>query len=241
MTPELNQKHLKCRLSNHGARWHPWCTTIFWHAKKQSGCVAPWHSQLFSHTRKVSRLALPTLLECLKRKPWSSKEPDLHVMRSYVKLQRFQMRTPSFPYSRNTWLQGILAQKEKRKNTCSGGKNVKSMSCPEYKDFVVCDTCSGARWFLSMCGEWDDTCGVRWRLWSAQVPSKRIKFWICVPRKAKRDGQKMNSQSQPQTSTDSPMIFVFCFHTMQNFTGQTIPFTLSWSKVAYQNPGLEYQ
>jgi len=36
------------------------------------------------------------------------------------------------------------------------------------------------------------------------------------------------------------VFFVFCFRTMQNFTGQTIPFTLSWNKVTYQNPGLEY-
>ena len=27
---------------------------------------------------------------------------------------------------------------------------------------------------------------------------------------------------------------------MQNFTGQAIPFTLSWNKVTYQNPGQKY-
>ena len=105
---------------------------------------------------------------------------------------------------------------------------------------MVCDARSGVRWFLSMCGECDDTCvecddtcGVR-----RSFSSALFFEYACLERPIET---AKNSTSNPSPNLDRHISF-FCilFHTMQNFTGQTILCTLSWNKVTYQNPGQEY-
>ena len=120
-----------------------------------------------------------------------------------------------------------------QKNTWWGDKHAKFISLPGCQDFAVCDARSGARWFLSMCGACNDTCGVWWCLWGAQVRSKCVNCWVCLPRKANRDSQKLNSQSQPNPR-QTHQCFLFSHHA-KFIKGPTLPFTLSWHKVTYQN------
>ena len=111
----------KCRMSNHGVRWHPWSTIILWQpeCEKQSICVAPWHLPNGPYTIQNS-FHIPEKFHTWPRRPcWSawknrktsvsSKEPDLHGTHARETPKRFQVGTPSSPYPVNTWFQTILA------------------------------------------------------------------------------------------------------------------------------------
>ena len=207
---------------------------------------SPWtlhHSKLLSHTRKTSHLAPPTPLECLrkKRKRELKKEQIYMECDRMWNLRRFRWER-HLPHIPKNVIPGHFSWKikKRKKNTCRGGKKVKSRSPPEYEDFMVCDARSGVRWFLSMCGECDDTCvecddtcGVR-----RSFSSALFFEYACLERPIET---AKNSTPNPSPNLDRHISF-FCilFHTMQNFTGQTILCTLSWNKVTYQNPGQEY-
>ena len=151
--PQKDQKQPTFKMSsnhiNHGVKRHPWSILEHDNNRPRRPCKSAWKKN-----RKTSV---------------STKVLDLYGTLLHVKLQEFQVGTPSSPYSRNMWFQVMLA---KRKNTCWGEKTV-SISLPKYEDLVACNTRYGAWWFLSMCGECDDTCGVRRRLWSMPCLSMR--------------------------------------------------------------------
>ena len=197
MTADLKQKHAKCRLSNHRVPWHPWSTIIFWYAKKHMcGPLTPsrWtlhQSKFLSHTRKKITLG--------PADPAGVPEEKIRELKKMQICMECDRMWNLQGFRQELHLPGHFSWKRKKRNNNnkkkqSRRKKVKSLSPPEYEDFMVCDTHSGVRWFLRMCGECDDTCGVRWRLWSAQVLLKCVIFWVCVPRKANRVGRpKFNS------------------------------------------------
>ena len=76
----------------------------------------------------------------------------------------------------------------------------------------------------NMCGECDDTCGVR-----RSFPSAKKNFWVCVPRRANRDGQKFNSKSQPKPRQTHQCFLYFVF-TPFKFS-HAKPFPSHWAKI----------
>lgn len=160
---------------------------------------SPWtlhHSKLLSHTRKTSHLAPPTPLECLrkKRKRELKKEQIYMECDRMWNLRRFRWER-HLPHSPKdvipghfSWKKNLSRRKKGRITFASGIRRFYGMRCP-FWSAMISEYVWWMRWHL---------CGVRWHLWSAQVLLKCAIFWVCVPRKANRDGQKFNSQSQPK-------------------------------------------
>ena len=162
---------------------------------------SPWtlhHSKLFAHARKTSHLALLTPLECLRKNNVSSKKN--RFTRNVIpmwNLRRFRWES-HLPHIPKNVIPGHFNWKRKRKKLsrrktgkitfASGIRRFYGMRCP-FWSAMISEYVWWMRWHL---------CGVRSHLWSAQVLLKCAIFWVCVPRKANRDGQKFNFQSQPK-------------------------------------------
>ena len=167
---------------------------------------SPWtlhHSKLLSHTRKTSHLAPPTPLECLrkKRKRELKKEQIYMECDRMWNLRRFRWER-HLPHIPKNVIPGHFSWKikKRKKNTCRGGKKVKSRSPPEYEDFMVCDARSGVRWFLGMCGECDDACVRR------SFSSEQFLKYACLERPIET---AENSIPNPSPNLDRHTSFCF--------------------------------
>ena len=172
MVFDLNQQHPTCRLSNHGVRWHPVALltpTCFHIPDEKTRLARPglnvWEKKTEKYEKKFSA---------------SSKVPDLHGMRSYMKFPRFQVGTTSSPYSRNTWFQTFLAKR----------KTIKTKKHQLRRQKLQIHFASWIQRF----------CGMRYPFWSAII--SEYVWWLrwhfrsaYLARKAKWDRLKFNSQS----------------------------------------------
>ena len=192
---------------------------------------SPWtlhHSKLLSHTRKTSHLAL----ECLrkKRKRELKKEQICMECDRMWNLRRFRWER-HLPHIPKKVIPGHFSWKRKKEKTnlsrrkkgkitfASGIRRFYGMRCP-FWSAMISEYVWWMRWHL---------CGVRWHLWSAQVLLKCAIFWVCVPRKANRDGQKFNSQSQPKSRQTHQFFFAFCLTPCKISLAK--PFSARWAEI----------